>query len=62
MNRKEDSVRPRSVTKEESTDLSKELICSQQEAPHTQLKPRKITTCSSIRTIIKKETFVNPKG
>ena len=35
MNRKEGSGRPRSVTTEENTDLIEELICSQEEAPHT---------------------------
>ena len=35
MNRKEGSGRPRSVTTEESTDLIEELICSQEEVPHT---------------------------
>ena len=35
MNRKEGSGRPRSVTTEKSTDLIEELICSQEEVPHT---------------------------
>ena len=62
MNRKKDSVRPRSVATEEITDLIRELICSQQEAPHTQLTPCKIINRSSVRTMIKKETFVISKG
>ena len=35
MNRKEGSGQPMSVTIEENTDLIEELICSQEEAPHT---------------------------
>ena len=35
MNRKESSGRPRSVTKEENTDIIEELICSREETPHT---------------------------
>ena len=42
MNRKEGSGRPRSVTTEENTDLIKELICPQEEAPYTRLGPQKI--------------------
>ena len=42
INRKEGSGRPRSVTTEENTDLIKELICPQEEAPYTRLGPQKI--------------------
>ena len=35
MNKKEGSGRPRSMTTEKNTDLIEELICSQEEAPHT---------------------------
>ena len=42
MNRKKGSDRPRSVTTEESTDLTEELIWSLEEATHTHLAPRKI--------------------
>ena len=62
MNRKEGSGRPRSVTTEENTDLIEELICSQEEAPHTHLAPRKIAeqtgiSRSSIRRMIKRRNF-----
>ena len=62
MNRKEHSGRPRTVTTEENTDLMKELICSQEEAPHTRLAPRKIAeqtgiSRSSIRRLIKRRNF-----
>ena len=39
MNKKEDSGRPRSVAIEENTDLTEDLICSQEEALHTHLAP-----------------------
>ena len=42
MNRKEGSGRPRSVATEENTALIEELICSQEEAPHKHLPPRKL--------------------
>ena len=42
MNRKEGSDRPRSVTTKENTNLIEGLICSQEEAPHTHLAPRKM--------------------
>ena len=62
MNRKERSGRPRSVSTEENTDLIKELICSQEDAPHTHLAPRKITEQTgisrlSIRRTIKRRNF-----
>ena len=68
MNRKEGSGKPRSVTTEENTDLIEELICSQEEAPHTYLikylthTPRKIVeqtgiNRSSIRRMIKRRNF-----
>ena len=62
MNRKESSGQPRSVTTEENTDLIEELICSQEEAPHTHLAPRKIAeqtgiSRSSIRRMIKRRNF-----
>ena len=62
MNRKEGSGQPRSVTTEENTDLIEELICSQEEAPHTHLAPRKIAeqtgiSRSSIRRMIKRRNF-----
>ena len=62
MNRKEGSDRPRSVTTEENTDLVEELICSQEEAPHTHLTSRKIAkqtgiSGSSIRRMIKRRNF-----
>ena len=62
MKRKEGSGRSRSVTTEENVDLTKELICSQEEALHTHLAPRKIAeqtgiSRSSIRRIIKRRNF-----
>ena len=62
MNRKEGSGRSRSVTTEENTDLTEELICSQEDAPHTNLAPRKTAeqteiSRSSIRRIIKERNF-----
>jgi len=48
MNRKQSSGRPRSVTTEENADLIKELICSQEDAPHTHLAPRKIADQTGI--------------
>ena len=62
IDRKEGSGRPRSVTTEENTDLIEELICSQEEAPHTYLAPRKIAkqtgiSRSSIRRMIKRRNF-----
>ena len=48
MNRKEGSVRPRSVTREENTDFIEELICSPEEAPHTHLALRKIAEQTGI--------------
>ena len=62
MNEKESSGRPRSVTTEKNTDLIEELICSQEEAPHTHLAPRKIAeqteiSRSSIRRMIKRRNF-----
>ena len=58
MNRK-GSGRPRSVATEENTVLIEELICSQEEAPHKHLAPRKIAEQTgvsrlSIRRIIKR--------
>ena len=57
LNRKEDSNRPGSVITEENTNLIENLICSQEEAPHTHLEPRKIVeqtgiSRSSIRRMI----------
>ena len=62
MNREEGSGRPRSVTAEENTDLTEELSCSQKEAPHTLLEPRKISkqtgiSRSSIRRMIKRRNL-----
>ena len=62
MNRKEGSDQPRSVTTKEKTDLIEERICSQEEAPHTHLTPRKIAkqtgiSRSSIRRMIKRRNF-----
>ena len=62
MNRKEGSGRPRSVTTEENTDLIEELICSQEEAPHTHLAPRKVAkqtgiSSLSFRRMIKRRNF-----
>ena len=62
MNKKEGSGRPRSVTTEENTDLIEERICSQEEAPHTHLAPRKIAeqtgiSRSSIRRMMKRRNF-----
>ena len=42
MNRKEGSGQPRSVITEENTDLIEELICLQEEVPHTHLAPRQL--------------------
>ena len=66
INRKKGSGWPRSVTTEENTYLTEEGICPQEEAPHTHLGPRKIAEQTgisrlSIRTMIRKETFVNSK-
>ena len=62
MKREEGSGRPRSVTAEENTDLIEELSCSQEEAPHTLLEPRKIVkqtgiSRSSIRRMIKRRNL-----
>ena len=62
MNRKEGSGRPRSVATEENNNLIEELICSQEEAPHTHLAPRKIAeqtgiSCLSIRRMMKRRKF-----
>ena len=62
MNRKEGSGRPRFIKAEENTYLIKELICSQEEAPHTHLAPPKITeqtgiSCSPIRRMIKRKNL-----
>ena len=62
LNRKEGSGRPRSVTTTENTDLIEELICSQEEALHTHLAPRKIAeqtrmSCSLVRRMIKRRNF-----
>ena len=62
MNRKERSGQPRSVSTEENTDLIKEVICSQEDAPHTHVAPRKIAeqtgiSRSSIRRTIKGRNF-----
>ena len=62
MNIKERSGRPRSVTIEENVDLIEGLICSQEEAPHTHLAPRKISEQTgisrlSIRRMIKRRNF-----
>ena len=62
MNRKEGSGRPRSVTTEQNTDLIEKLICSQGEAPHAHLAPRKIAeqtriSRSSIRRMVKRKNF-----
>ena len=48
MNRKEGSGRPRLIKAEENTYLIKELICSQEEAPHTHLAPPKIAEQTGI--------------
>ena len=61
-NRKVGSGRPRSVATEENTDLIEELICSQEEVPHTHLAPRKIAeqtgiSRSSVRRMIKRRNF-----
>ena len=62
MNRKEGSGQPRSITTVEDTELIQELICSQEEAPHTHLAPRKIAeqtgiSRSSIRRMMKRRSF-----
>ena len=62
INRKKVSGRPRSVTTEENADLIEELICSQEEAAHTNLVPCKIAkktgiSRSSIRRMIKRRKF-----
>ena len=51
MNRKEGSGRPRLIKAEENTYLIKELICSQEEAPHTHLAPHKITEQTGIKPL-----------
>ena len=57
MNRK-GSGRPRSVITEKNTDLTEELICSQEEAPHTRLAPRKIAKqTGTSRTSIRRMNF-----
>ena len=62
MNGKESSRRPWSATTEENTDLIEELICSEEEAPHAHVAPRKTTeqtriSRSSIRRMIKRRNF-----
>ena len=62
INKKEGSVRSRPVTTEEKTDFFDELICSQEEAPHTYLAHHKIAeqtriSHSSIRRMIKRKNF-----
>ena len=62
MNGKESSHRPRSATTEENTELIEELICSEEEALHAHVAPRKTTeqtriSRSSIRTMIKRRNF-----
>ena len=62
MNRKEGYGRPRLVTTEENTNLNEELICSQEEAPHVHLAPRKIPEQTgicrlSIRGMTKRRNF-----
>ena len=64
-NWKKVSGRPRSVT-EENTNLIEELVCPQDEAVHTCLRPHKIAKQTgisrfAIRRMIKKEIFVNSK-
>ena len=57
MNRKEGSGQPMSVTIEENIDLIEELICSQEEAPHTHTP----CTSSNCRTNWS-QSFVNQKN
>ena len=62
MNRKEGYGRPRLATTEENTNLNEELVCSQEEAPHAHLAPRKIPEQTgisrlSIRGMIKRRNF-----
>ena len=62
MNRKGGSGRPRSITTEENTDLIEELICSQEEAPHTNLATRETVIQTGIsrlliRRMIKRRHF-----
>ena len=62
MNRKEGSGQPRSITTVEDTELIQELICSQEEAPHTHLAPRKVAkqtgiSSLSFRRMIKRRNF-----
>ena len=66
-NRKKDSGQPRSVITEENTDLIEELICPQEEAPHTRLGPRKIAEQTgisrlSIRRMMKKNSIQKGKN
>ena len=42
MERRKGSGRPRTVTTQENTELVEELICSQEDEPHTHLTPREI--------------------
>ena len=68
MNRKEGSGVPRSVATEENTNLIEELICSEEEVPHTLLALRKIAeqtriSSSSIGRMIKRRNFcLNSEG
>ena len=67
MNRKEGPGRPESLTTEENTDLTEEMLCSQEEALQTHLAPRKIDkqtgiSFSSIKIMIKRKTLFSSKG
>ena len=42
MNRRHSSGCPRTVCTEENVNLIKELVCLQEDQPHTHLAPRKV--------------------
>ena len=66
MDRMKGSGRPSSVVTEENEEMVEELICSQEEQPHSHLAPRKIQETtgidrSAVRRIVKKKGLNNFK-
>ena len=62
LDRRHGSGQPRIVSMEENMDLIKDLVCSQEERPHTHLAPRKIAeqkgiSWSSIQGKVKKRNL-----
>ena len=48
MDRRKGAGRPRTVNTEENAELVEELICSQEDEPHTHLTPRQIESTEDI--------------